>query len=236
MTPGPVQAPRRSSMWSQLRPLLGNRRRSLMALGISSVFSGFAEAGVLAIVAEATAVNKVTRVHIEIGALHVQATLGALLAVAFVLAVVRIALQVLISFLPARIAAEVQGRLRREMFAAFTRASWDMQSRDREGHLQEIMTSQIMQISQGAVQATTMVASLFTFAVLVVSRRPEYRGRRRRLGSGHPIVRSYATDKRNRRAECAVVLAGADVPRRWSRRGESGGRRDPGVRGGRGST
>ena len=158
-------------MWSQLRPLLGDRRKSLVALGIGSVLSGIAEAGVLAIVAEvATAlVNRVTRVHIGIGPLHVEATIGALLAVASVLAVVRIALQVLISYFPARIAAEVQGRLRREMFAAFTRASWDMQSRDREGHLQEIMTSQIMQVSQGAVQAATMVASLFTFAVLVLS-------------------------------------------------------------------
>lgn len=168
---GPVQAPQRSSIWSQLRPLLGDRRGALVALGIGSVLSGFAEAGVLAIVAEvATAlVNRVTRVHLEVGPLHVEATVGALLVIAFVLAVVRIALQVLISFLPARMAAEVQGNLRRRMFEAFTNASWGMQSRDREGYLQEIMTSQIMQVSQGAFQATTLIPWLFTFAVLVVS-------------------------------------------------------------------
>ena len=167
----PVKAPRRSSVWSQLRPLLGDRRGSIVALGVGSVLSGFTEAGILAIVAEVAAnlVNRVTRVHIAIGPLHVEATVGALLAAALVLAIVRIGLQVLISFLPARIAADVQGRLRRHMFAAFTHASWDMQSRDREGHLQEIMTSQIMQASQGALQATALVTALFTFAVLVVS-------------------------------------------------------------------
>jgi ATP-binding cassette subfamily B protein len=163
--------PRRSSMWSQLRPLLGDRRGSIMALGMGSVLSGFTEAAVLAIVAEVatTLVNRVTRVQLEIGPLHVETTVGALLAIAFVLAVIRVALQVLISFLPARIAAEVQGRLRRRMFEAFTDASWEMQSRDREGHLQEIMTSQIMQASQGALQATALISSLFTFAVLVVA-------------------------------------------------------------------
>ena len=158
-------------MWSQLRPLLGDRRGSIAVLAIGSMLSGFAEAGVLAIVAQvATAlVSGVTRVHIATRAVARQSTVGALLAIAFVLAVIRIALQVVVSYFPARIAAEVQGRLRRRMFAAFTHASWDMQSRDREGHLQEIMTSQIMQASQGALQATTLISWLFTFAVLVVS-------------------------------------------------------------------
>jgi ATP-binding cassette subfamily B protein len=168
---GTVQAPRPSSIWSQLRPLLGNRRGSIAALAISSTLSGFAEAGVLAIVAQvaATLVNGERRIHLEIGPSHTEVTVGALLAIAFVLAVVRIALQVLVSYYPARIAAEVQGSLRRRMFAAFTHASWDMQSRDREGHLQEIMTSQIWQASLGALQATTLISWLFTFAVLVVS-------------------------------------------------------------------
>lgn len=158
-------------MWSQLRPLLGERRGSIVVLAISAVLSGFAEAGILAIVAEvaATLVNGVARVHIEVGPLDMSASVGGLLAIALVLAVIRIALQVSISFLPARIAAEVQGNLRRRMFAAFTDAGWEMQSRDREGHLQEIMTSQIMQVSQGAFQAATLIPWLFTFAVLVLS-------------------------------------------------------------------
>lgn len=138
---------------------------------MSAVLSGFAEAGILAIVAQVAAalVNKVTWVHIDVGPLNIEATVGALLAVAFVLAVIRIVLQISISLIPARIASEVQGNLRRRMFAAFTHASWAMQSRDREGHLQEIMTSQILQVSQGAVQAVTLVPWLCTFAVLVIS-------------------------------------------------------------------
>ncbi len=37
------------------------------------------------------------------------------------------------------------GRTARDLFHAFTRASWAVQSRDREGQLQETMTSQVVQ-------------------------------------------------------------------------------------------
>ena len=57
----------------------------------------------------------------------------------------RLALQVPIAALPARIAADVQAELRRDLFNAFTRASWERAVRDREGHLQEMMTSQVVQ-------------------------------------------------------------------------------------------
>jgi ATP-binding cassette, subfamily B, bacterial len=142
-----------------------------MALAISSVFSGLTEAGILAAVAQvaATLVNGATRVHVSIGPLHIHATVGALLAIAFVLTVIRLALQVPISFLPARIAADVQAGLRNELFDAFTRASWAVQSRDREGHLQEVMTSQVLQAGQGALQAAILVTALLTFVVLVIS-------------------------------------------------------------------
>lgn len=164
-TPGP------RSVWSRLRPLLGDRRRAVVALVVSSALSGLAEAGILAVVAQvaATLVNEATRVRIDVGPLHIDATIGALLAVAFVLAIIRLALQMPISYLPARISADVQARLRTGLFDAFTRASWDVQSRDREGHLQEIMTSQVLQASQGALQATILVSALFAFLVLVIS-------------------------------------------------------------------
>ena len=44
-----------------------------------------------------------------------------------------------------------------ELFAAFNGASWAVQSRDREGQLQEIMTSQVMQAVAGAVNSTSLM-------------------------------------------------------------------------------
>ncbi len=162
---------RRSSVWSRMRPLLGDRRGTIVALAISSALSGLAEASVLAVVAQVAAslVDGAKRVHVNIGPFHTDATVGTLLVVAFVFAVIRLALQVPVSYLPARIAADVQARLRNGLFGAFTSASWGVQSRDREGHLQEIMTSQILQAGQGALQATILVTALFAFLVMVIS-------------------------------------------------------------------
>ncbi len=105
----------------------------------------------------------------NIGPLHVHATVGALLSAALILAIIRLALQVPISVFPARIAAGVQAQMRKSLFDAFTRASWAVQSRDREGHLQEMMTSQVVQATQGAIQLTILVTALLTFLVLILS-------------------------------------------------------------------
>lgn len=160
-----------TSIWSRLQPLLGDRRREVLALAGASVLSGFTEAAILAVAAQVatTLVSRAKTVHASIGPFHVNATVGVLLAVAFALALVRLALQAPISIVPARIAADVQARMRKDLFDAFTRASWAMQSRDREGHLQEMMTSQVVQATQGALQATTLVNALLTFLVLILS-------------------------------------------------------------------
>ena len=89
--------------------------------------------------------------------------------VAFGCTVVRTALQFPLSFLPARIAADVQARMRTTLFDAFTRASWAVQSRDREGQLQETMTNQVSAATQGATQVTILINAAFTFLVLTIS-------------------------------------------------------------------
>jgi ATP-binding cassette subfamily B protein len=163
--------PSRVFIWSQLRPLLGDRRAAVMTLSITSLLSGFTEAGVLAVVAQVAAslVSGATQVHVALGPVDIHATIGALLAVACGLAVVRLALQVPISILPARIAADVQAGLRMRLFGAFTYASWSAQSSDREGHLQEMMTNQVVQATLGALQAAILVTAVITFLVLMAS-------------------------------------------------------------------
>jgi ABC-type multidrug transport system fused ATPase/permease subunit len=138
---------------------------------LSSVLSGLTEAVILAAVAQVAAalVNGATRVDAHIGFASIRVSVGGLLAAALVLAVARLALQAPISLLPARIAADVQAQLRDELFDAFTRTSWATQSRDREGHLQEILTSQVVQATYGTLQATILVTAACTFFILVAS-------------------------------------------------------------------
>lgn len=164
-------SPSRGSMRARVSMLIGDRRRSVVALAIFSLVSGITEAGTLALVAQiaASLVGGAKRVHIDVVHLHIDVSIGKLIIVAFALTFLRIVLQVPLSTLPARIAADVQARLRTMLFDAFTRASWSVQSRDREGQLQEVMTSQVMSATSGAQQATALIIYLLTFVVLMIS-------------------------------------------------------------------
>jgi ABC-type multidrug transport system fused ATPase/permease subunit len=156
---------------SQLRELLSTRRGPVAALAAGSILAGLAESAILAILAEAAAalVNGTSRLHLSLGPLHLEARLGTLLAIGLGLALFRLALQMVISVVPARIADETQARLRSGVFAAYTRASWDQQARDREGYLQEVLTNQVTQATISSLQAATLAISLVTFMVLVIS-------------------------------------------------------------------
>jgi ABC-type multidrug transport system fused ATPase/permease subunit len=149
--------------------MIGDRRGTMIALVLTSILSGFTEAGILAVIAQvaATLVSKTTSVNATIGSLHIHLSVGTLFVIAAALALLRLALQLPMSVLPARISADVQARMRKNLFESFTRASWEVQSRDREGHLQEIMTSQVIQATNASLQATSLIIALFTFFVLI---------------------------------------------------------------------
>jgi ATP-binding cassette, subfamily B, bacterial len=158
----------RPSLLGQLELLIGDKRRQIAALASLSLLSGFTEGAILAIVAQvATKIVNGKTGSARAGLLHVGASVSTLLWIALALALFRLALQWPISQLPAKIAADVQWRLRTRIFRAFSNASWDVQSRDREGTLQEIMTNQTSQATGGALQATSLVSSTLIFVILM---------------------------------------------------------------------
>jgi ATP-binding cassette, subfamily B, bacterial len=161
----------RSTMRSRLHLLVGNRRRLIAGLAISSMLSGFTEAGFLAIVAQVAAklVTSGKSLSASLGPFHVHTSIGTLLLISVGLALCRLLLQFPLAILPARIAADVQAGFRKRLFSAYTRASWGVQSLDREGQLQDTMTLQVMQASGGALQMTALIISLLTFLVLLAS-------------------------------------------------------------------
>ena len=158
-------------MWSQVRSLLLELPGQVAALALSSVAAGLAEAGILAVLAQAALLlaNHRTAAHLAAGPLRLHIAISALLALGIGLAVARLILGLVISFVPARIADVRQFRLRSELFAAFSEATWDVQSRDREGQFQELITGHVAQATQACAFASLFVTSLLTFLVLVVS-------------------------------------------------------------------
>jgi ABC-type multidrug transport system fused ATPase/permease subunit len=138
---------------------------------LTSLISGFAEAGTLAVIAEVAAslVGKSKKAHIEAGSAHLGVPISTLIWIGIGLAVVRLICQIPASVLPARIASDVQAGLRTKLFHAYTGASWEVQSRDREGQLQDTMTTQTMQATGGALGATALMTNALTFLTLLIT-------------------------------------------------------------------
>jgi ATP-binding cassette subfamily B protein len=160
-------------MRERLSLLIGDRRRLIALLVVCSILSGFTEAATLALVAQLAAQvvgggHKGTH-NAVLSLVNLHASIGTEILVAFALSTLRLLFQIPLSVLPARIAAEVMARLRTELFDAFSRASWTVQSRGSEGNLQEIMTNQVSQAVSGVAGTTGLIASTLQFAVLMIS-------------------------------------------------------------------
>ena len=140
-------------------------------LAAISALSGLTEAVILAVVAQVAAslVSGGADVNATVGATTVHVSVGELLAFAAGLAVIRLALQIPIAWLPAQIAADVQAKLRNEPLRRLhPSVVVDAVERPR-GPSAEMMTSQVVQATQGAQQVTIMVTALFSFIVLIIS-------------------------------------------------------------------
>ncbi len=161
----------RPSLRAQLDLLIGRKRSVIVALAITSVLSGFTEAATLTIVAQvaATLVSGAKVVHSKLGPFQLHTPVGTMILVGFALTGLRLVLQWPLSTLPAQVAADVQAGLRQRIFRAFTRASWGVQSKDREGQLQEVMTNQTSQATAGALQTTGLIIASITFVILMGS-------------------------------------------------------------------
>ncbi|MGO9321413.1 MAG: ABC transporter ATP-binding protein [Solirubrobacteraceae bacterium] len=154
-------------MRSRLDLLIGDRRRLIVALSLCSIVAGFTEAISIAIIAQVAASLVSKSSAVKSGLFHLHEPVATLLWIGFALTVVRLFMQWPISVLPARISAEVARGLRTRIFRAFVHASWDTQSRDREGQLQELMSSQTAQATGGALQATAILNLTITFLILM---------------------------------------------------------------------
>ncbi len=162
-TPGP-------SVVSKLDLLIGDKRPLVYLLAGISIVSGIAESLLLAVIAQvAVDLSSGKGLHSKAALFHITAPVGTLLWISIVLAFVRLLLQWPLAVLPARVAADVQLGLRSRLFRAFTSSSWEVQSRDREGALQEIMTSQANQATGGALQATSLLSTSIIVIVLMAT-------------------------------------------------------------------
>src|ERR1700677_1917702 len=169
--PEAPDSPARIPMRKQIGALLSKRRGTVLILAITAILTGFAESAILIMVAE-TADALATggrRTHIHFGFLHLHPSVDALIAAALVVVVIRVVLQIPGLILPPRGASQMQAEMRTSIFTAFSRASWDIQARDREGQLQETMTGQVAQATAAVYNSLGLISSTLLLAVMLLT-------------------------------------------------------------------
>ena len=173
--PAPSRLPGRQvfrQLWARVDPYLGGNRRRVVLFAITALLGALGEATLLYVIVQAaTAIAAAgDRVSISVGPLQgVQVQLGQLFAASFVLIGALVGLAIANAVLAARMSMVALANARARTFDSFIHARWDLQSREREGRLQELVTTYAKKIAQGVMVLTQGVSAAVSFAAFLVS-------------------------------------------------------------------
>jgi ABC-type multidrug transport system fused ATPase/permease subunit len=153
---------------SRLALSFAERARSrTLAVVVTSVLIGFGEAALLYLLVQTAAATAAgdRRIDISFGFVHVEgASVSVVLAFGGVLLFVLLCAATLNSWLGAALAASSQQRTRVRLAEAVLDASWERQSTERIGRLQELLTTHVYQVG-GSIQSTVvMITSAINFS------------------------------------------------------------------------
>lgn len=162
-------ARRAARAWRRLAPFLGASRWQILLLAVVSVAAGLTEASLLAFIAAIAGALSVGRSDVvaDLGPVHLDTSMTTVFLVAFALAVARGGLQTLLAYLPARMSARAMAGLRRRLFDAFTGSSWAVQSAERDGHFQSLMTTHVNSTCQAVIAISNGLAAALMFTTML---------------------------------------------------------------------
>lgn len=157
--------------WLRVRPFLAASPRRILTLSLVSSISGLAEAGVLVLVLRIALATTTGERSVVIAALgsEVELQVGTLLFAGLGLCALRFGMQYIEAYLPPRMSVEAAVKIRKEMLGLYLEADWDLQAREREGHLQEVMSGQIQRASQTVLVVTDALTASFNFGSLILT-------------------------------------------------------------------
>jgi ABC-type multidrug transport system fused ATPase/permease subunit len=141
-------------------------------MSVAAIAGGFAEAGILVLIARIafalTAPDKDVSFTVgPLGTVHVP--VSALIVTTGALVIVRMALQAVSTVLEARIPATVVQNTRSSLVHMYLAASWSLQSSEREGRLQELLTTYA---SSGAAAVNSLASAgiaMFSLTALLLT-------------------------------------------------------------------
>jgi ATP-binding cassette, subfamily B, bacterial len=143
----------------------------MAAVALVSVCTGLAEAAVLAVVVQAAAtMSEATSKGVDIGPIRLADTpVRTLLIAGAVLTIARLLLQLVAAYLPARLSANRQSRLRLRVARRYLAASWPVQASQRDGQLQELVSNQVTRSTWTVTTLAAAIGAVCSFLALAFS-------------------------------------------------------------------
>jgi ATP-binding cassette subfamily B protein len=161
---------RPSSVRHLFAQLTEGHRLRYAVIGLTTVAGGLAEAAVLVLAARMASRLAAghSRVAVPLGPVGTfELSIGALLAIAMGLTLVRLATQAATVWQMTSLTTMTLTSLRKASIRLFLQASWGLQSSERVGHLQELMTTSILNVCGAVLHLITIEVSLLLLVVLL---------------------------------------------------------------------
>jgi ABC-type multidrug transport system fused ATPase/permease subunit len=152
--------------WRVFKPFLGLSPRRIGILAFCAVAAGACEAAILSLLVYIGVVLSGGVEHVDVGPISLR--VPSMLLLAFVLAVVRLGLQWIEAYLPARMSSDVEVSLRNQAFGAFVDAEWDAQSKEREGQLPTVLNNEVTLAATAMQQVSLFLSAFLSFLALIV--------------------------------------------------------------------
>ena len=164
--------PESESIRSLVAPVVRPELRRILPMSFAAIAGGLAEALVLVLIARiALALSGGhDHVNLHVGPIHaIRETVLTLIIAAAVIVLIRVALQVVQNALAARAETSVVNRARQELFTTYLRANWPLQSAEREGRLQELLTTYARSVGYMVFGLTQAVISGLSLMALLAA-------------------------------------------------------------------
>ncbi len=143
------------------------RRRAVVAVALLSFVAGLLEAASLVLLARvAAAVNDGDE---QLGVVRgIEMSRTSALALAAGLVVLKLGCNVAVARRSARLATWALSEARRRLLAGFFESSFERQSEERLGDLQELMTTHVDRVASATLQLTVLISAILSVGTLIV--------------------------------------------------------------------
>lgn len=159
--------------WRRVRTLLpAGSRTATASLAAGSLVAGLLEAGVMVLVVSAALATgeRATSLSFEVPVVRsVEVSTRSALLIALVASLIMLATHLYVARLIARLSAEVLAGARHRAIAAFAAATWSRQAADREGALQETVSTLAGESSALVVHLCNVVSAAVGLLALIVA-------------------------------------------------------------------